>query len=129
MPLRLLFDEHVSTPACHVLREHGVDVRHVLDVGLGRAPDSDVLAWAAAEGRIVVTRNDRDFATLIEAYTAHGWSFPGVLFLPASLSQADVGAHGRAIEAWMAIQAAADPEGVDAGRSPITNSFAWVTAT
>ncbi len=59
-----------------------------------------MLAWAAAEGRIVVTRNYRDFATL----------------------------HVRAIETWMAIQAAADPEGVDAGRSPITNSFAWVTA-
>ncbi len=36
--------------------------------------------------------------------------------------------HVRAIEAWVGIQAAADPEGVDAGRSPITNSFAWVTA-
>jgi hypothetical protein len=128
MPLRFLFDEHVSKPACHVLRERGVDVLHVLDVGLGRAPDSDVLAWAAAEGRIVVTRNYRDFATLIEAYTAHGWSFPGVLFLPVSLSQADVGAHVRAIEEWSAIQAAADPEGVDAGQSPIINSFAWLTA-
>lgn len=128
MPLRVLFDEHVSKPACHVLREHGVDVLHVLDVGLTRAPDSDVLAWAVAEGRIVVTRNYRDFARLIEAYNAQRWSFPGVLFLPISLSQADVGAHVRAIEAWLAAQVAADPRGVDVGRSPITNGFGWVTA-
>ncbi len=128
MPLRFLFDEHVSKPACHVLRERGVDVLHVLDVGLGRAPDSDVLAWAAAEGRIVVTRNYRDFARLIEAYNAQGWSFPGVLFLPVSLSQADAGAHVRAIEAWMATQAAADPGDVAVGRSLITNGFGWVTA-
>lgn len=128
MPLRFLFDEHVSKPACQVLRERGVDVLHVLDVGLGRAPDSDVLAWAAAERRIVVTRNYRDFARLIEAYRAHGWSFPGVLFLLASLSQADTDAHVRPIEAWIAAQAEADPAGADVGRSLITDGFGWITA-
>lgn len=126
MPLRFLFDEHVNKPACHALRDRGVDVVHVLDVGLERAPDPEVLARAAEEGRIVMTRNYRDFARLVEAYTAQKRSFPGVLFLPASLSQADVGGHVRAVEAWIADEAAADPEGVEAGRSSIAEGFGWL---
>lgn len=120
MPFRFLFDEHVNKPACDALRARGVDVTHVLDIGLARATDAEVLARAAAEGQIVVTRNYRDFATLIQAYRAEGHRFAGVLFLPVSLSQADVGAHVRALEEWIAGQGA---EG-----KPIENGFGWLGA-
>lgn len=117
---RFLFDEHVNKPACDALRDRGVDVTHVLDIGLARASDADVFARAAVEGRIVVTRNYRDFSRLVEAYDARGEPFSGVLFLPVSLSQADVGTHARAVEEWMAAQAG---EG-----NPIANTFGWLGA-
>lgn len=120
MPFRFLFDEHVSKPACDILRARGIDVAHVLDLGLGRASDAEVLARAAAEGRITVTRNYRDFAALVDVYRAKGEPFPGVLFLPISLSQADVGAHVRAVEEWIA--------GQGAERNPIENGFGWLGA-
>lgn len=120
MPYRFLFDEHVSYPACTALRDRGVDVTHVLDVGLSRASDADVLARAAAEGRIVVTRNYRDFAKLVEAYNAGDKPFPGVLFLPVSLSQADVGAHAEAVAGWIAAQGSKP--------NPVENAFGWLRA-
>ena len=122
MPLRFLFDEHVNKPACDALLTQGIDVSHVLDVGLGGASDADVFARAVLEGRIIVTRNYRDFAMLVEAYRARGTPCPGVLFLPVSLSQADVGAHVRMIAAWSAAHA-----GADADRSPVADNFAWLT--
>ena len=120
MPYRFRFDEHVSHPACEALRARGVDVTHVLDVGLARSSDADVLARAGAEGRIVVTRNYRDFAQLVEAYRAGDKPFPGVLFLPVSLSQADVGAHVEAVAAWIAAQGSKP--------NPVENSFGWLRA-
>jgi predicted nuclease of predicted toxin-antitoxin system len=126
MALRFLFDEHVNKPACDALRERGVDAVHVLDIGLEGASDPEVLDRAATEGRIVVTRNYRDFAGLVEAYNARQQSFPGVLFLAASLSQANVGGHVRGVEAWIAGEAAVNPDGVEAGRSSVAEGFGWV---
>jgi predicted nuclease of predicted toxin-antitoxin system len=122
MPLRFLFDEHVNKPACDALRERGIDVSHVLDIGLGGASDAEVFARAVREGRIVVTRNYRDFAMLVEAYRARGTPCPGVLFLPVSLSQADVGAHVRMVAEWIATHA-----GADVDHSPVADRFAWLT--
>jgi predicted nuclease of predicted toxin-antitoxin system len=96
-----------------------VDVTHVLDAGLAGRPDAEVLAQAAAEDRIVVTRNYADFARLIEAYQRRNQPFPGVLFLPVSLSAADVGAHVEAVELWVATNAARE--------SPVRNGFGWLT--
>ncbi|WP_407637344.1 DUF5615 family PIN-like protein [Catelliglobosispora koreensis] len=53
------------------LRDNGHDVVAVLDieVGLASRSDDDVLAWAARNGRCVVTENVSDFARL--ANTGH----------------------------------------------------------
>jgi predicted nuclease of predicted toxin-antitoxin system len=128
VPFRFLFDAHVSGPAGRALRERGLDVVHAIEAGLWRADDADLLTWAAAEGRIVVKRNYRDFAPLVAARSAAGESFPGVLFLPTSIPPADVGAHVLALERWVAEQAAVDPEGAALGRSPVADSFGWLPA-
>lgn len=116
--LRFLFDEMVHVGACEELRRRGVDVLHALRVDEEVGTDRDVLELAREQGRIVVTRNYRDFAMLARAYARRGRSFPGVLFLPTSLSQADVGAHVRAIESWIDEHAG--------GELPIRDSFGWV---
>ena len=117
--LRFVFDQHVNAPAMRRLREDGVDVVHVAQVGLAEADDPDVLAWAAREDRIVVTRNYRDFAPLAEAYTKRGLEFSGVLFYASSVRQSDVGHHVRSLEEWIR---AAD----GAGGNPVRNGVDWL---
>ncbi len=115
---RFLFDEMVHVGACEELRRRGVDVVHALRVDEPLPTDREVLELAREQGRVVVTRNYGDFRVLARAYARRGRSFPGVLFLPTSLPQADVGAHVRAIEAWIDEHAG--------GELPIRDGFGWV---
>jgi hypothetical protein len=59
--LKLLSDENFNGDILRGLyrRRPDLDVVRVQDSGLNATPDSDILAWAAAEGRIVLT-HDRD---------------------------------------------------------------------
>ncbi|GJG86311.1 hypothetical protein tb265_14920 [Gemmatimonadetes bacterium T265] len=119
MTFRFLFDQHVNGPALHALGAQGVDVVHVADVGMARADDAAVLQWARDEGRIVVTRNYRDFAPLVEALAGRGELVPGVLFFATSVRQCDVGAHVRALSTWIAQAETADA-------NPVQGGFAWL---
>lgn len=116
--LRFLFDEMVHVGASEELRRRGVDVVHALRVEEELPTDRDLLEFARERGRIVVTRNYGDFAVLARAYARRGRSFPGVLFLPTSLPQADAGAHVRAIEAWIDEHAG--------GELAVRDGFGWV---
>ena len=61
--LRLLADENLNNAITRGLRLHvpAVDIVRVQDVGLLGADDSTVLAWAAQEGRVLLTH---DVATI-----------------------------------------------------------------
>ena len=61
--MRLLFDENLSTALPRALADTYSDSAHVLDLGLGRATDDAVWKLAAAEERILVTK-DEDFERL-----------------------------------------------------------------
>lgn len=100
-PLRFLFDQHVSGPALRQLREKGIDVVHVAEVGLAAADDPDIFRWSIQEARIIVTRNYCDFAPLVEIFSCRGETFPGVLFYSTSVRQSDVGHHVRALLDWI----------------------------
>lgn len=119
MDLRFVFDQHVNARALRTLREDGVDVVHVAEVGLSEADDPEIMAWAVREDRIVVTRNYRDFAPLAEAYGAGGREHPGVLFLSSSIGHADVGHHVRALQAWIR-------DAQTTGRNPARNGLGWL---
>lgn len=62
----LLLDEMYPPSLAAKLRAGGRDVVAALDVevGLASRSDDDVLAWAARNGRCLVTENVRDFARL-----------------------------------------------------------------
>lgn len=64
--MRLLLDANLSPKAVGAaLRDAGHDVLALAeDATFEGLDDSDVLALAATEGRIVVTRNSRDFAPI-----------------------------------------------------------------
>lgn len=114
----LLFDEHVNVTACRQPQADGIDVVHALEVGLGSTPDPHILRWAIEQGRIVVTRNYQDFAPLVQNLAGRGVPFPGVLFLSTAVRQNDVGAHVRAIRAWI--------QAFEAGDTSVAGSFAWL---
>lgn len=75
----ILLDEMYPPSLAQRLRDNGHDVVAVLDVevGLASKADDDVLAWAARNGRCVVTENVSDFARL----AARGAPHAGIVFV------------------------------------------------
>ncbi len=70
---RLFADENFPIPTVEALRELGHDVMTVAEVdlaGLG-IPDEDVLAFAHADGRAVLTHNRKHFRKLDGAGRPH----------------------------------------------------------
>ena len=47
--MRLILDQGVPRDAASMLRELGYECTHVGEVGMSRAADQDILAWAAGE--------------------------------------------------------------------------------
>ena len=69
MKLRILIDMNLSPEWIETLRSFGWDAVHWREVGDPRAPDSQIMAWAAREGYIVFT-HDLDFGSLLAATNA-----------------------------------------------------------
>lgn len=70
MEIRYHLDEHVDPAVAEGLRQRGVDVTTTVEAGLTGASDMDQLAFAAAQGRVFVTR-DRDFLVLDSEGVGH----------------------------------------------------------
>ena len=62
-PVRFLIDENLSSELVHALTGEFPGSAHVLEVGLGGAPDEVVWARAAVEGFVLLTKDD-DFHRL-----------------------------------------------------------------
>ena len=77
--MRFLVDEMYGERVVELLRQRGHDAVHVRDIGLGGAPDADVLARAADEGRTMVTENAADFLPLLDRRQGAGMSMTPVL--------------------------------------------------
>ncbi len=75
--MRFLVDESLQQGLVGLLGGAGHQATHVLDLGMGGAPDAEVLGRALAEDRIVVTA-DTDFGTLLALSGAAG---PSVILL------------------------------------------------
>ncbi len=58
--MTLLLDENLSPRLIRLLAEIYPEVRHVSEVGLSRAPDTDVWAYARTHGLTIVSK-DSDF--------------------------------------------------------------------
>ena len=82
MIVRLLLDEHLSPVIAEQLLARGVDVTSVAArPDLRTLPDPQILEAAASEGRVLVTRNIRDFVRLDAIWGGAGRSHPGILFV------------------------------------------------
>src|SRR5688572_11085079 len=89
---RLLTDEDFNGDILRGLlaRVPGLDVVRAQDIGLSGAPDPDVLARAAAEGRILLTHDRKTMVGHACARVADGEVMPGVLLISqrAAIGQA-----------------------------------------
>lgn len=78
----LLLDEMFSDSIAHQLRAKAHDVISVVaDPALVALPDEQVLAYATAEGRALVTANIKDFVPLDGRYRAAGQSHAGLILV------------------------------------------------
>jgi len=57
---RILLDQGLAPLAASLLREHGIDAVHVIEIGMDRADDLQILERARNDDRVCVTL-DHDF--------------------------------------------------------------------
>ena len=75
--MRLVLDQGVPRDAASLLRELGYDCTHVGEVGMSRAANQEILAWAVGEKATVVTL-DADFHAIL---AVSGATAPSVIRL------------------------------------------------
>jgi len=92
--LSLLTDENLDANIVRgVLRRiHDVDIVRVKDVGLSGADDPTILAWAAENGRVLVTHDVETITRFAFERIDTGLSMPGVIEIVSSAS------IGKAVE-------------------------------
>jgi hypothetical protein len=76
-----LDDDSASRELSQLLRRAGHDVSTPADLGTSGAPDPVHLTRAIQEGRLLLTRNARDFTLLHDLVQAAGGRHPGSLLL------------------------------------------------
>ncbi|MEI6623239.1 MAG: DUF5615 family PIN-like protein [Actinomycetes bacterium] len=75
--MKLLLDQNIPVGVEQLLQEHGWDAVHTRTLGMARATDHDLLAYALRTDRVVVSA-DRDFGDLLRT---SGASHPSLVFL------------------------------------------------
>jgi hypothetical protein len=102
--VRLFLDAHISGPRiARALRESGYDVRAADEEReLDGAADEELLSLAAAEGRIFVTFDVKDFAVIARRWAESGREHAGCAIV-VGIGQGEFGAVldavGRQLEA------------------------------
>ena len=91
--MRILLGAHLSGRTVgKALVEGGHDVRALdSEIGLEGLSDPEVLELAAAEGRVLVTANIRDFEPLLREWAGESRSHAGVILVPSSVRNESFG--------------------------------------
>ena len=82
--LRYYFDEHVDPDIATALRLRSIDALTALEAGLAlkRIPDAEQLAFATSQGRVLVTKEKREFPDLAGKQLPHA----GIIILQRKAS-------------------------------------------
>ena len=102
---QLLLDEMFSPAVAAALREMGHNVIAIAEHGEMRAMTAEeVLAWAASQGRWLLTENVKDFRPLMLRALQAGTSGAGILYTSSRAfprSRKNPGPLIQAIHAWL----------------------------
>jgi hypothetical protein len=99
-PIRFFLDENVHGGTAPGLRARGIDAITVQEAGRAGLPDADQLAFAAADGRVLVT-HDQDYLAIHATGVPHAgiaWCHP------------DAYSVGQLIDALAVVHGAATPD-------------------
>jgi predicted nuclease of predicted toxin-antitoxin system len=102
--MRILLDAHISGRTVgKALIEDGHDVRALdSEVELEGFSDPEILKLAAAEGRVLVTANIRDFEPILREWAGESRSHAGVILVPASVRNEAFGVLISGVEKTLA---------------------------
>jgi predicted nuclease of predicted toxin-antitoxin system len=80
--IRFLADENLKRPIVLGLRRKTIDcARSQENLGAG-ASDAEVLAWAAADGRVLLSHDYRTMIDFALERVARGLEMPGLIMIP-----------------------------------------------
>ncbi len=87
-----LADENIERYLVQALeaRLPTVDIVRVQDAGLVATADSDILEWAAVNGRVVITHDVSTMKPLAESRVAEGRGMPGLVLIGEGNTPAQV---------------------------------------
>ena len=77
--VRLYIDADISYKLAQALRTRGFDALAAYEVGMAEASDDEQMAYAAAEGRAVLTCDAQDFTTIFRDYWHSQRDHSGIL--------------------------------------------------
>lgn len=77
--VRLYIDADITYKLAQALRGRGFDAVAAHEVGMAEASDDEQMAYAAAEGRAILTCNAQDFTPLFRSYWRNQQGHSGAL--------------------------------------------------
>jgi predicted nuclease of predicted toxin-antitoxin system len=87
--VRYYLDENQPVAVARAARRLGLDVISTEEVGRKGANDDSQLEFAASQGRVLITRDSRDFVRLTRRFMTEGSPHAGVLIVSSSLALDD----------------------------------------
>lgn len=95
--MRFYLDEDIAPTVAVVLRERGLDAVSAHEAGNTRLTDLEQLAFAAREGRCLVTRNARDFREIGREAVRRHQPHAGIILCPPTVRGHDIGRLAAAL--------------------------------
>ena len=87
--MKFYLDEDISPKVSEIIRKKGMDAVSAHETGMLEASDDEQLAFTAAQGRAMVTRNRDDFTTLTVQFFEGLKPHKGLIIVPHTISGAE----------------------------------------
>ncbi len=89
--MKLYLDEDISPKVAEILRKKGLDAISAHEAGMLESSDDEQLAYAAAKGRVMVTRNRVDFIALTVQFFEGLKPHKGLIIVPHTIPGSEFG--------------------------------------